>query len=1016
MLMKTKIITVVLALVATTSLYAQTKKYDFQAGNIYYEIMGILDADLLKKECYNTFTTISVIGDEQWTYSANYGAMMNGWKDLQTNPNEDWLISPAVNLAGKTSVRLRFFHAFGPKSELPISEDAKSQYSLWISNDFVDRVENATWTELKGMTYSTKAWEYIWSEDIYIPQEYLTENCRIAWKYTCVDKCATWEIRNISLVDMSYSAAVAVVSADSKLTHIEIPDSVEHNGFFYQVKQIKDRAFSSCESLVSIKIPQNIDTIGEGVLLYCDSLQSIVVDSKNKTYDSRDNCNAIIETKSNVLIHGCNNSIIPTGVTRIGDKAFCYCKHMDTIVVPYSVTTIGESAFEGCRSLRKIDMSENVTSIGNYAFASCWELKSISLPSNLTQLSDRVFMWCDSLCEINIPDNITKIGSAAFYKCYSLKSINIPSAVVSIESNAFDGCYFLSNKFINHSTLNATENNYWGATIGDEEYEGLIIKDKIVIGCRQNVLSANIPNHIIKIKTKAFNQCTKLKSVYIPSSVINIDTDAFVSCLSLSDLKVDNSNTTYDSRNDCNAIIESSSNKLILGCMNTIIPDNVTTIGSKAFCSCHKLSSILLPNSVTTIEDSAFYECTALDSITIPKNTTKIGQSAFALCKSLQYILWNAKKYNDFFNQYYSPFAYDIHVDGNSYIKSFVFGEDVEHIPAYLCYGMNNLTTLTIPQNIKSIGEKAFAGCTSISSIVWNAKICQDCFSISPFNDSKNVISSFALGNNVERIPTLLCSGMNSLSSIEIPNSVTSIGWAAFKDCEKLGTLALGDKIKEIEEYAFNGCDKLYHIYCYAPEPPVIEENVFTNYNVNLYVPCNYLDNYKYDRVFGSFRYIQCIDSEDVTTNDIVVTPGANDVTITWPTEDGADTYTIIIKKGNEVFCTLTFNQEGQLLNIAFAPGRNSNPPVQYAEQAGKGYRFTVTSLESGTKYGYNIEVKDASNKTIKSHSGKFTTQSTTAVEEIEVSDNTNVQKTIHDGQLYILKNGKTYNAMGQEM
>ena len=995
--MKTKIITIVLALAATTCLYAQTKKYDFQVDNLYYEIIGIFDADLSQKECYNAFTTISVIGDEKWTDSA-YGAKIDGWKGGQTNPNEDWLISPAVNLSGKTSVRLRFSHTFGPQSELPISEDAKSQYSLWISNDFVDRLENATWTELKGMTYATKAWEYIWSEDIYIPQEYLTENCRIAWKYTCVDKCATWEIKNISLVDMSpYSAAVAVVPADySKLTHIEIPDSIEYNGFFYQVKQIKDRAFSSCESLVSINIPQNIDSIGEAILQHCDSLQSIVVDSENKTYDSRDNCNAIIKTKSNVLIHGCNMSIIPTGVTELGKNAFNNCKYIDSIVIPSSVTTIGESAFQGCRSLKKIDMSENVTSIGNYAFASCWDLKSISLPSNLTQLSDGVFMWCDSLCEINIPDNSTKIGSAAFYKCYSLKSINIPSAVVSIESDAFDGCYFLSNKFINHSTLNATENNYWGATIGDEEYEGLIIKDKIVIGCRQNVISATIPNHIIKIKTKAFDQCAKLRSVYIPSSVINIDTDAFVSCHSLSDLKVDNSNTTYDSRNDCNAIIESSSNKLILGCMNTIIPDNVTTIGSKAFCSCRKLSSILLPNSITTIEDSAFYECIELDSITIPKNTTKIGQSAFSFCKSLQYILWNARRCNDLLNQYYSPFVYDLFVEGNNHIKSFVFGDDVEYIPAYLCYGMNNLTTLTIPENIKSVGEKAFVGCTSLSSIVWNVKNCQDCFSISPFNDSKNIISSFTFGNNVEHIPAFLCSGMKSISTIEIPHSVTSIG-----------------------DYAFNDCNNLHHIYCYTSEPPIAEESIFTNYNVNLYVPCNYLDNYKYDRVFGSFRYIQCIESDDVTTNDVVVNPGANDVTITWPTEGNADTYTIVIKKGNEVvFCTLIFNADGQLLNIAFAPGRNGNHPAQYAEQVanGKGYRFTVTGLEEGTHYTYNIDVKNTADQTINSHSGEFTTQSTTAAENIEVSENDNTQKLIRNGQLIIIRNGVEYNAVGQEL
>ena len=194
-------------------------------------------------------------------------------------------------------------------------------------------------------------------------------------------------------------------------------------------------------------------------------------------------------------------------------------------------------------------------------------------------------------------------------------------------------------------------------------------------------------------------------------------------------------------------------------------------------------------------------------------------------------------------------------------------------------------------------------------------------------------------------------------------------------------------------------------------------ESSFANYNVNLYVPCNYLDNYKYDRVFGSFRYIQCIDSEDVATNDVVVTPGTNDVTITWPTEGNADTYTIVIKKGDTVFCTLTFNADGQLLNIAFAPGRDGNHPAQYAEQAGNGYRFTVTGLESGTKYGYNIDVKDASNKTIKSYTGEFTTQTATSVENTNSPSPTiDCQKIIRNGQILILRDGKTYTIMGAEI
>ena len=142
---------------------------------------------------------------------------------------------------------------------------------------------------------------------------------------------------------------------------------------------------------------------------------------------------------------------------------------------------------------------------------------------------------------------------------------------------------------------------------------------------------------------------------------------------------------------------------------------------------------------------------------------------------------------------------------------------------------------------------------------------------------------------------------------------------------------------------------------------------------------------------------------------------GSTDVTITWPTEEGADTYTIVIKKGNEVFCTLTFNAEGQLLNIAFAPGRDGNHPAQYAEQAGNGYRFTVTGLNEGTHYTYNINVKDASSKTINSHTGEFTTQSTTAVDNITTTT-ANIQKIIRDGQLIILRDGVEYNAIGVEL
>ena len=472
----------------------------------------------------------------------------------------------------------------------------------------------------------------------------------------------------------------------------------------------------------------------------------------------------------------------------------------------------------------------------------------------------------------------------------------------------------------------------------------------------ETVVYKGITYEVVGIDDGAFAN-SPITSITIPNSVTNIGDGAFSGCSSLKSIIVKEGNPVYDSRNNCNAIVETATNTVVVGCQATNMPSSITSIGSGAFAYCTSLTSIYIPNSVTSIGGSAFSSCSSLNSITIPNSVTSIGGSAFSGCSSL---------------------------------NSITIPNSITSIESRVFYRCSSLTSITIPTSVTSIGDWAFSACSSLTSIT--------------------------ISNNVTSIGAGVFNNCSSLTSVTIPNSVTSIEERAFLNCEKLGTLVLGDKVNEIGDRAFDGCNKLYHIYCYAPEPPVIEDNVFSNYNVNLYVPCNYLDNYKYDRVFGSFRYIQCIDSEDVTTNDVVVTPGTNDVTITWPTEGNADTYTIEIKKGNDVFCTLTFNKDGQLLNIAFAPSRDgNNRPAQYAEQAGKGYRFTVTSLESGTKYGYNIDVKDASNKTIKSHTGEFTTQSTTAVDNI-TTNNANIQKIMRDGQFIIVRDGVEYNAVGQEM
>ena len=247
-----------------------------------------------------------------------------------------------------------------------------------------------------------------------------------------------------------------------------------------------------------------------------------------------------------------------------------------------------------------------------------------------------------SIKKVIIEKGVTNISEDAFQNCSDLTSVTIPNSVTSIEDEAFSGC--------------------------------------------ESLKSVNIPNSVTSIGWRAFFNCTSLSSISIPNSVTSIKNSAFEYCSGLTSIIVKNGNIYYDSRDNCNAIIETKSNTLISGCKNTVIPNSVTSIGNSAF-SGSALTSITIPNSVTSIGNEAFYNCKSLSSITIPNSVTSIGYAAFCFCSFTSIDIPNSVS-----SIRYDTFKY--------------------------CF---KLKSVTIPKSVTSIENSAFYLCSGLSSITCDA-------------------------------------------------------------------------------------------------------------------------------------------------------------------------------------------------------------------------------------------------------------------------------------------------------
>ena len=458
----------------------------------------------------------------------------------------------------------------------------------------------------------------------------------------------------------------------SYVTSVSIPNTV---------KTIEYRAFTVTPKLTSITIPSSVISIATNSFA-SSGVASIAVEEGNPVYDSRNNCNAIIETATNTLVQGCKNTVIPNDIVSIGDYAF-FQMGLTTINLPNSIQNIGYVAF-----------SNN-----------------------------------DKLSIITLPENLITIGISAFNNS-SITSITIPATVTSIGSNPFSFC----------------------------------------------------------------------------SNLVSI--------------KVAEGNPVYDSRNNCNAIIETSSNTLVQGCKNTIIPNTITSIGDHAFYG-SPIVSINIPNSVVEIGPSAFQRCSQLLSISIPDGVTSIGVHAFSGCSKLTSI----------------NFPYSLTTIGGEAFMG------------------TSLTSIIIPKSVTSIGSNAFLLSTLTSIQVEEGN---------PKYDSRNNCNAY--------IVTATNKLIRGCHNTIIPNSVTSIEAQAF-DCPNMTSILLPENLVSAGNSAFGGCSKITQVISCAKNPPDIWGNAFPNYSATLYVLCDSYEAYKNHEIWGQFENIECrslnaLDIEDIAIND----------------------------------------------------------------------------------------------------------------------------------------------------
>lgn len=415
---------------------------------------------------------------------------------------------------------------------------------------------------------------------------------------------------------------------------------------------------------------------------------------------------------------------LPGTIKKIADRTFMNCNNLQTVKLGEGISYVSEEMFYNCTALKYVSLPNSLQNIGRLAFGVCKSLKALQLPKALDSLGDGAFSGCESLSFYELPESLQTIGTLCFYGCYKLSTIKVNQANTYL---ATDGkAIFNKDKTVLYTAIPVTSYNV-PSTVRELRY--------YAFSNQKDMTSITLPEGLVNISSYAFEFCSKLEHLVIPSTVDSIGENAFYSCSALQQINIPQG-------------IKSLANEVLAhtGIKTLDIPSSVNYIGEKAFRNCESLQSIKLPEGLTLLNDELFDGCKQLSDIQIPSTVTTIKKAAFNDCKALKTITLPASL-STFENSSWSDNSIfsgcsalkSIMVEaGNKYFESDGTALYNKAKDTLICFPAG-VTSVVVPQSVKTIGVKAFCSCDSLQNIMFEDGVSDLVIEQYAFENCKNI-------------------------------------------------------------------------------------------------------------------------------------------------------------------------------------------------------------------------------------------------------------------------------------